>query len=42
MWGHEHWYLNEEFDGGCPDLVTFGGRASIAGFYSTLEFKPHP
>lgn len=40
MWAHEHWYLNESMDGGAPDLVTFGGRAGISGFYSTREFAP--
>ena len=40
MWAHEHWYLNEDMDGGAPDLVTFGGRAGISGFYSSREFEP--
>lgn len=35
MWGHEHWNLQD----GCPDLVTFGGRAGVSGFYSTVAFK---
>jgi len=34
MWAHEHWYLSEP-----ADLVTFGGRAGISGFYSTLAFR---
>jgi 4-aminobutyrate aminotransferase / (S)-3-amino-2-methylpropionate transaminase len=34
MWAHEHWYLNEP-----ADLVTFGGRAGISGFYSTLDYR---
>jgi 4-aminobutyrate aminotransferase-like enzyme len=42
MWGHEHWYLQDATDGGCPDIVTFGGRAGISGFYSTLQYKLHP
>jgi 4-aminobutyrate aminotransferase/(S)-3-amino-2-methylpropionate transaminase len=42
MWGHEHWYLQNDTDGGCPDFVTFGGRAGISGFYSTLKYKLHP
>jgi len=41
MWGQDHWYLNEN-DGGCADIVTFGGRAGISGFYSTAQFKLHP
>jgi 4-aminobutyrate aminotransferase/(S)-3-amino-2-methylpropionate transaminase len=40
MWAHEHWYLNEDMDGGAPDLVTFGGRAGISGFYSSREYAP--
>lgn len=36
MWAHEHWYLSER-DGGAPDIVTFGGRAGISGFYSTRD-----
>jgi len=38
MWGHEHWYLQDR-DGGAPDLVTFGGKAGISGYYSTLDFR---
>lgn len=34
MWGHEHWNLSNP-----PDIVTFGGRAGISGFYSTLAFR---
>ena len=34
MWGHEHWNLSLS-----PDIVTFGGKAGISGFYSTLAFK---
>ena len=41
MWGHELWYLNET-NGGSPDMVTFGGKAGISGFYSTVELKMHP
>jgi 4-aminobutyrate aminotransferase/(S)-3-amino-2-methylpropionate transaminase len=37
MWGHEHWYLNDR-DGGAPDIVTFGGRAGISGYYSSRDF----
>lgn len=43
MWGHEHWYLRDR-DGGVPDIVTFGGKAGISGYYSTLDFRqvsPH-
>ena len=41
MWGHEHWYLSAERDGGAPDIVTFGGRAGMSGFYSTKEYVAH-
>ena len=34
FWGHEHWYLSE-----CPDLVTFGGKAGVSGYYTTLEYR---
>ena len=34
MWGHEHWNLAN-----APDLVTFGGKAGISGFFSTLDYK---
>jgi 4-aminobutyrate aminotransferase/(S)-3-amino-2-methylpropionate transaminase len=34
MWAHEHWNL-----GTGADIVTFGGKAGISGFYSTLEFR---
>lgn len=41
MWAHEYWYLNEK-NGGCADMITFGGKAGISGFYSTREFKLDP
>lgn len=34
MWAHEYWNL-----GTCADIVTFGGKAGISGFYSTLPFR---
>lgn len=34
MWGHEHWMLKDS-----PDIVTFGGKAGISGFYSTYAFR---
>ena len=34
MWGHEHWNLQNG-----PDIVTFGGKAGISGFYSTVDFR---
>lgn len=34
-WAHEHWYL---FEGQEPDLVTFGGKAGVAGFFSNKSF----
>lgn len=33
-WGHEHWYLED-----CPDLMTFGGKAGLGGFFSSLNFR---
>ena len=41
MWGHEHWHLQDR-DGGCPDLVTFGGKTGISGFYSTYDYRLNP
>ena len=41
MWAHNYWYLNES-NGGCADIVTFGGKTGISGFYSTLEYRLHP
>ena len=41
MWAHDFWYLSDR-DGGCPDIVTFGGKAGISGFYSTLDFRSNP
>jgi 4-aminobutyrate aminotransferase-like enzyme len=41
MWGHELWYLQDR-DGGCPDMMTFGGKAGISGFYSTYDFRLNP
>lgn len=35
MWGHEHWNLSTP-----ADLVTFGGKAGVSGFYSTIDFRP--
>ena len=34
FWGHEHWYLGEG-----PDMVTFGGKAGISGYYTTLDYR---
>jgi 4-aminobutyrate aminotransferase-like enzyme len=34
MWGHEHWWLHD-----APDIVTFGGKAGISGFYSHLDYR---
>jgi 4-aminobutyrate aminotransferase/(S)-3-amino-2-methylpropionate transaminase len=34
MWGHEHWNLANP-----ADIVTFGGKAGISGFYSTVDFR---
>lgn len=35
MWGHEHWNLGQ-----APDIVTFGGKAGISGFYSNFKYRP--
>lgn len=34
MWGHEHWNLATP-----ADIVTFGGKAGISGFYSTVDLR---
>ena len=34
MWGLEHWNLSTP-----ADIVTFGGKAGISGFYSTVNFR---
>lgn len=41
MWGHELWYLQDR-DGGSPDMITFGGKTGISGFYSTYDFRMNP
>ena len=41
MWGHQHWWLQER-DGGCPDMMTFGGKTGISGFFSTYDFRSGP
>jgi len=41
MWAHDYWYLNDR-DGGCPDIVTFGGKAGISGFYSSYDYRSSP
>jgi 4-aminobutyrate aminotransferase/(S)-3-amino-2-methylpropionate transaminase len=41
MWAHDYWYLNET-DGGCPDIVTFGGKTGVSGFYSTIDYRMNP
>lgn len=38
MWAHEHWYL-QDYNGGVPDIVTFGGKAGISGMFSTREHR---
>lgn len=38
MWAHEHWWLMER-DGGAPDIVSFGGKAGISGFYSSYDYR---
>ena len=34
LWAHEHWYLSE-----APDIVTFGGKTGVSGFYSTFDYN---
>ena len=34
MWAHEHWFLQDH-----PDIVTFGGKAGISGYYSTNDYR---
>jgi len=41
MWGHELWYLQDS-NGGAPDMVTFGGKTGISGFYATYDFRMNP
>ena len=33
FWGHEHWYLDES-----PDIVTFGGKAGLAGYFAHFDY----
>ena len=35
MWGHENWYLNQ-----APDIITFGGKVGLSGFYTTPTYRP--
>jgi hypothetical protein len=35
MWGHEHWFLQ----GDTPDIVTFGGKAGISGYFSNNDYR---
>ena len=41
IWSHEYWYLNEN-DGGCADIMTFGGNTGLSGFYSTFDYRTDP
>lgn len=41
MWAHEYWYL-QDYDGGAPDLVTFGGKAGLSGVYSSRSIRVSP
>ena len=41
MWAHEHWWLGER-DGGAPDMVTFGGKTGISGFFSQYDSRINP
>ena len=38
MSSHEHWYL-QDYDGGAPDFVTFGGKAGISGHFSNFDYR---
>ena len=33
-WAHEYWYSQSP-----PDMMTFGGKSGISGFYSTLQHR---
>ncbi len=35
MWAHEYWFLKQ-----CPDIITFGGKSGLAGYFSTLAYAP--
>jgi 4-aminobutyrate aminotransferase / (S)-3-amino-2-methylpropionate transaminase len=35
MWAHEYWYLKQT-----PDIVTFGGKYGLGGFFTNLSFRP--
>lgn len=35
MWAHDYWYLQDS----PADIVTFGGKAGVSGFYSNLEHR---
>ena len=41
IWAHEHWWLQDR-DGGAPDMVTFGGKASMSGFFSSYDYRLNP
>lgn len=41
MWAHEHWYL-QDYDGGAPDIVTFGGKAGVSGIFSSRDYRVSP
>ena len=34
-WAHQYWYLQNT-----PDIMTFGGKSGLSGFYSTVEHRP--
>lgn len=35
-WAHEYWYCNQ---GDEPDIVTFGGKSGLGGFFSNNEYR---
>ena len=34
FWGHDHWYLEDQ-----ADIVTFGNRQGLSGFFSNTDFR---
>lgn len=41
MWAHDHWYL-QDYDGGAPDIISFGGKAGISGVFCGPEYRVSP
>lgn len=34
IWGHDNWVLTH-----APDIVTFGGKTGLSGYYSSVDHK---